>query len=120
MKINLQRRKLLIGATITGISAFTFAIAQSPERTIKVVAKKFVFTPAKIQLKKGVPVVLEFTTLDVLMGFNAPDFGIRTDIFPKTPSSIRFTPNKTGEFTFFCDVFCGNGHEEMTGTILVS
>ena len=29
-------------------------------------------------------------------------------------------PDKTGKFTFSCDVFCGDGHEEMTGTIVVT
>jgi len=29
-------------------------------------------------------------------------------------------PDKTGTFTFVCDIFCGTGHEEMDGTIEVT
>jgi cytochrome c oxidase subunit 2 len=32
---------------------------------------------------------------------------------------IRFVPDKSGKFTFLCDVFCGEGHEEMSGTLTV-
>jgi cytochrome c oxidase subunit 2 len=32
---------------------------------------------------------------------------------------VRFVPDKTGTFRFFCDVFCGDGHEDMSGSIKV-
>jgi cytochrome c oxidase subunit II len=35
-------------------------------------------------------------------------------------STLRLTPDKTGTFTFACDVFCGSGHEDMTGTLIVT
>ena len=53
------------------------------------------------------------------MGFNAPDFGVRTDIVPGKAQQLRIVPNKVGEFTYLCDVFCGTGHEEMNGKIIV-
>ena len=34
-------------------------------------------------------------------------------------SRVHFTPDKVGEFHFSCDVFCGDGHEDMTGTVIV-
>jgi cytochrome c oxidase subunit II len=121
MSVNHKRRLLLIGATAGGLSTLAaVVVAQPPERIIKVVAKKFDFTPSEIHLKKGVPVALEFTTLDVVMGFNAPDFGVRSDIMPGTMSRVRFTPDKVGEFPFHCDIFCGSGHEDMTGVITVT
>jgi len=32
---------------------------------------------------------------------------------------VTITPDKPGTFVFFCDVFCGDGHEEMAGTLVV-
>ena len=93
--------------------------AQPAEQVIKITAKKFDYTPNQITLKKGVPVVLEFTTADVLMGFNVPDLGARADIIPGKVVRLRIVPDKLGTFTFFCDIFCGSGHEDMTGTITV-
>jgi len=121
MNPNHTRRLLLITAAACGIAPFAALVrAQSEEQVIKVVAKRFDYTPGEIQLKKGVPVTLEFTTLDVPMGFNAPDFGVRTDILPGMMSKVRFTPDKVGTFTFHCDIFCGSGHEDMAGTIVVT
>lgn len=53
------------------------------------------------------------------MGFNVPDLGLRADIVPGQTTRLRIVPGKVGTFTFFCDVFCGTGHEEMTGMITV-
>jgi len=89
------------------------------ELVIHITAKKFEFTPRTLTLKKGVPVVLEVTALDRVHGFNLPDFGLRSDVVPGKVTRIRFTPDKTGEFVFFCDVFCGDGHEQMSGTLTV-
>jgi cytochrome c oxidase subunit II len=102
-----------------GVTAVRVAAAP-PETVIKVVAKRFDYTPGTLQLKKGVPVVIELTTQDVVMGFSAPDFGVRADIVPEKVARVRIVPDKTGTFTFVCDIFCGTGHEEMEGTIVVS
>ena len=32
---------------------------------------------------------------------------------------VTLTPQKTGEFVFLCDNFCGAKHEEMNGVISV-
>lgn len=89
------------------------------EQVIKITAKKFEYSPADIKVKKGVPVVLEFTSLDKHHGFNCPSLHLRADIFPNKISEVRFIPDKAGVFPFHCDVFCGSGHEGMTGTITV-
>jgi heme/copper-type cytochrome/quinol oxidase subunit 2 len=34
-------------------------------------------------------------------------------------STGRSTPHKTESFAFLCDVFCGTGHEDMNGTLIV-
>jgi cytochrome c oxidase subunit 2 len=54
------------------------------------------------------------------MGFNAPDFKVRADIAPGRVARVRLVPDKTGDFEFFCDNFCGEGHETMSGTIRVT
>ncbi len=97
-----------------------FAIAAETEQVIKISAKRFEYSPNEITVKKGVPVVLEFTSLDRLHGFNCPGLGIRTDIPPQKTTRLRFVPQKAGKFPFHCDNFCGSGHEGMTGTITVT
>ncbi|HLQ25034.1 MAG TPA: cupredoxin domain-containing protein [Acidiferrobacterales bacterium] len=122
MKLSARGFKIAVMAVVLGVGAgvmSAYVAAQPTEQVIKVSAKKFAFTPNTITLKKGVPVVLEFTTEGVLMGFNAPDLGARADIVPGQATRIRIVPGKIGRFTFFCDIFCGAGHEDMTGMITV-
>ena len=77
-------------------------VAQKPAKpavqVVKIVAKRFDFTPEQITLKKGVPVDLELTTQDRLHGFNAPGLGLRTQIVPGETTHVRFTPDKVGRF----------------------
>lgn len=96
------------------------AYSGDPETVIRITAKRFEYSPSEIRLKKGVPVVLEITSLDRLHGFNCPDLGIRTDIPPGKTSRVRVVPDKVGTFPFHCDIFCGEGHEDMTGKFVVT
>jgi len=95
-------------------------LAPAQPRVIALRARRFAFTPNRIPLKKGEPVVIEATTEDVFMGLNIPDFGVRTDIVPGKTMQLAFAPDKAGTFPFVCDVFCGDGHEEMSGTLVVT
>ena len=122
--MNLGQKGLRIAAAIAVLgvgSLVTYAVAQAAPRAkvIKIVAKRFDYGPSHLTLKKGVPVVLELTTRDVFMGFNLPDFNVRADIVPEKVTRVTFVPDKTGTFTFLCDVFCGSGHENMEGTMRV-
>jgi cytochrome c oxidase subunit II len=89
------------------------------EQVIHITAKKFEYNPSEIILKKGVPVVLELTSLDRVHGFRLTEFGIRADIKPGEVTRVRLVPQETGRFTFACDVFCGVSHEEMAAEIVV-
>jgi cytochrome c oxidase subunit 2 len=100
----------------------TYMVAESAmprEPVIRITTKRFDYSPAEVTIKKGVPVVLEFTSKDILMGFNLPDFGVRADIVPGKVTRLRLVPDKTGTFIFLCDIFCGIGHEEMNGKLTV-
>jgi len=102
----------------SGAASFAWATASS-EKVIKVVSKRFVFTPAEITLKKGVPVDIEITSEDVVMGFSVPDLQQRADILPKQVAHVHLKPEKVGTYPFLCDIFCGSGHENMNGMIKV-
>jgi len=82
-------------------------------RHIVIDAKWFEFNPDKITIKQGENVMLMINNIDVLHGINIPELGLRgSDV-------IEFTADKKGEFDFYCDNFCGEGHREMVGKIIV-
>jgi cytochrome c oxidase subunit 2 len=88
-------------------------------QVVQMTAKKFEYSPDTITVKMGVPVILEITSLDREHGFKLREFGVRADIKPGQVTRVRFVPNKTGRFPFQCDVFCGGGHEDMGGELVV-
>jgi cytochrome c oxidase subunit 2 len=100
-------------------SAGTIYAADQKEIVIKITAKKFEYSPSSIKIKKGIPVILELTSLDRLHGFNCPKLGVRTDIEPGKVSRVRILAQKAGVYEFHCDIFCGDGHEDMYGKIIV-
>jgi len=110
---------LAVAAFITLSAAYGIDTNLNKERTIKIVAQRFSFSPNEIMLKKGESVRLEFTSLDFVHGFNVPDLNIRADLPPGKVTIINLTPQKTGTYDFICDNFCGAGHEDMGGRIIV-
>jgi cytochrome c oxidase subunit 2 len=93
--------------------------AEGAPRRIQVTAKRFEFTPGEITLKKGEPVVLVLTSVDVPHGIRFKELGIETKIDKGQASELAFTPDKTGTFVGHCFVFCGSGHGGMTLTLHV-
>jgi cytochrome c oxidase subunit 2 len=93
--------------------------AKQPEQVIKMTAKKFEYNPNVIKIKAGVPVVFEFTSLDRVHGFTVPDLGgARLTIEPGKTNRVTILAPKAGTYEFHCDLFCGEGHEGMTGKII--
>ena len=120
--MDIQRRRLLAagaGSALAGASFATLVLAQPAEQVIRITARKFAFLPGDLTLKKGVPAVLEFMAMDVVMGFSAPDFKLRADLIPGQVARVRLVPQQIGSFDFVCDIFCGDGHEGMSGKIHV-
>jgi len=120
--MNPRRRTLLRGSMAAGVAAAAgplAILAQPAPRIIPIQARKFTYEPAELTLKLNEPVVFRLTSADVVMGFNVPDFKVRGTIIPGQVTEVAMTPNKTGEFIFLCDVFCGSGHENMEGTMRV-
>jgi cytochrome c oxidase subunit 2 len=105
----------LLLAAAAGLSA-----GAAEPRVVRIVAKRFSYTPSEVTLKKGEPVVLELVSEDRVHGFKLPAFKIRTDVRPNEVARVPLTPDKVGTFTFACDVFCGDGHDDMTGTLIVT
>ncbi|HEY6864582.1 MAG TPA: cupredoxin domain-containing protein [Burkholderiales bacterium] len=120
-----RRRFVAAGLTVAGAALNVTAgggllRAQPSPRVVRITARRFAYLPAEVTLKKGEPVTIELTSGDVVMGFNAPDFGVRADIIPGQVSRVSFTPDKAGTFVFLCDIFCGDGHEGMAGKLHVT
>lgn len=124
----LPRRRLLrqvFGAVALGGAAGVLlqgareARAQAEARVVDVEARKFRFSPNEIVLKRGVAVTLAFTAIDFVHGFSVPELGLRADLRPGHVTRVRLEPLAAGRYDFLCDNFCGDGHENMHGVLVV-
>lgn len=112
---------LIAAAAVCGPAGYYAAAAAKgagPPR-IALTATKFDFSTKEIRLKKGRPVTLVLTTSDFAHGFGIPDFNARVDLVPGKTVEVTFTPRRAGSFVFLCDNFCGEGHDKMTGLLIV-
>jgi len=113
-----MRRRSFLAAVAVG--ALFGNVSRAEERVIKVLARKFEFVPNEITLKQGEPVVLELTSDEVTMGFYCKELDASAEIVPGKAAQLRLAPERAGTFDFICDVFCGEGHEDMAGKIHVT
>jgi cytochrome c oxidase subunit 2 len=120
----MKRTMILVLIMTTGLGALGYTTYSRPRaddvKVSRITAKKFDFTPNELTVKKGVPVVLELTSTDRVHGFSLPDFKLTAKIEPGKVTRVTFTPDRTGEFTFSCNIFCGSGHEDMAGRLIVT
>ena len=95
--------------------------AQSPEpRVIEVLARRFAFEPSTIEVKVGERIRLVMVSADGVHGVEIKKFKVKKEIpRGKTPVTVDFTADTPGEFPILCSEYCGEGHEAMTGTLVV-
>ncbi len=119
----MRRILTAIGGAVAfvAIAGATATIGAAPDpQVIHLTVHRFAYSKTAITVKKGVPVVIEIASIDVLHGFSIPDLGVRTDVEPGKVARVTFTPDKAGNFDFLCDIFCGSGHENVHGVVTVT
>jgi cytochrome c oxidase subunit 2 len=115
-----SKRRFLAAAPLSLAALLVGAAYAKPaKKVIKIEARKFRFAPNLIELKKGEAVTLELTAVDFPHGFSIPELKVRADLVMGKTIQVHLKPEEAGQFGFLCDNFCGSGHEEMAGTIIV-
>ena len=88
---------------------------------IRIEAFKWGFEPSRITVPVETRVRLIATSREGEHGISIPEFDVTTGTFgPGETKTVEFIADKTGTFSFRCNVYCGEGHREMTGTIVVT
>lgn len=73
----------------------------------------------RIIVKKGDMLRILVTSTDIVHGFGLLEWGINKQTPPGETVTIEFLADQTGSFAFFCTVFCGVGHPQHLGTLVV-
>lgn len=89
-------------------------------REITVVAKRFTFEPARVEVTEGERVRLVVTTGDGVHGIEVKKFKINKKVPRGGEVTIEFVASAAGEFPILCSEYCGEGHEDMKGMLVVA
>ena len=117
----MKGRSAIVALALCGlVLAAGVAMGEGQQHVVKITAQRFHYTPDEIVLKKGEPVVLEIYAVDFMHGFKVPDLGLRVDLPPGKTTRVALMLDEAGTYDFLCDNFCGSGHEEMNGRIVVT
>jgi cytochrome c oxidase subunit II len=112
----------LAGSLLPPAVASTSAPPQSGEpRIIEVIARRYAFEPSTIDAVAGERLRILVKSGDGLHGFEIKKFKVSKEI-PRggEPVVIEFTASEPGKFPILCSVFCGDGHEDMKGMLVVT
>ena len=112
-------RKMVPAFLILLIVCFAFPLMVGANQTIEVQCQKSFYTPDVIRVKKGEPVVIIVSASDVTHGFAIDEFDIAKEVSPGRPVKIEFTPDRAGEFFYYCVIRCGKKHQQMRGKLIV-
>ena len=111
---------------ILALAALMVAFAPLPqvqatplERTFRIEAHSFEFSPAEIIVNKGDRVTLELTSLDVVHGLYLDDYDLQIEADPGQTQTLTFTADRAGTFRMRCSVTCGDLHPFMIGKLHV-
>ena len=124
------RSAFALAATVA-VLALTLGAARAALQTppapepivFEVVARRFAFEPATIEVTEGDSVRLLVRSADGPHGVEIKEFRVKKAV-PRAkpgdePVTIEFVASKAGTFTILCSEYCGDGHKDMTGSLVV-
>ncbi|SHG54188.1 cupredoxin domain-containing protein, partial [Ornithinibacillus halophilus] len=86
-----------------------------PNNEVNIVATNFDFNQDEFVVQSGEEVKVTLTNEEGHHGISIQGLNINIDGEGET----TFTPEEPGEYTIICNIFCGDGHAEMTATLVV-
>jgi cytochrome c oxidase subunit II len=89
---------------------------------VHISAERFSFTPSEIRTTVGTTLRITLESDDTSHGFRivGSDVNIQIPKRGRGATTVTFTPEKAGRYTFECSHLCGAGHSYMRGTIVVT
>ena len=89
------------------------------EFEVYVVAMTFVFQPDPIEIPAGSEVTFYVTSRDVIHSFTVVGTNTNTMVIPGEVSVLTVEFDEPGEYGVICNEYCGSGHHDMEGQLIV-
>jgi len=93
--------------------------SEGVDRSVRVEASTFAFTPATIEVDPGDRVTIELASADVVHGMHIEGYDVNLTADPGQPATVSFVADRPGTFRILCSVPCGPLHPFMSGRLRV-
>jgi cytochrome c oxidase subunit 2 len=93
-------------------------VEPAPGGDAYLLARTWSFYPI-LKLRKGETYRLHVSSADLQHGFSLLPMNMNFQILPGYDHVLTITPTTRGEFRVICNEFCGIGHHQMVGKIIV-
>jgi cytochrome c oxidase subunit 2 len=84
-----------------------------------VVAQQFIFRPNPIRVPADSRVTFYITSPDVIHGFEVVGTNVNTMVIPGQVATITVEFDEPAEYGVLCNEYCGSGHHDMEGKLIV-
>ncbi len=77
------------------------------------------FSPNEVRIPAGSTVTFRATATDVIHGFHVERTRINVMLIPGQVARVTYTFDEPGEHLIICHEYCGIGHHQMYGKVIV-
>jgi len=93
-------------------------VAPPPGSHVYIMGQMWQWYPI-VKLQKGATYTIHISSIDLNHGFALYPINLNLQIIPGYDYALEMTPNAAGDYRILCNEFCGIGHHNMIGKILV-
>jgi len=109
----------VLAGLVVAFAPLPVPIIAPQERTFRVDARQFAYSPSELSVNRGDKVNIELVSTDVVHGLYVDGYDISIEADPGQTKTLSFIANKPGSFRFRCNVTCGAMHPFMIGKLTV-
>jgi cytochrome c oxidase subunit 2 len=111
---------LLGGSAVLWVGARSFAQEQAPtRRDFNVTARKYSFSPSRIEVRQGDIVRVTVAAEDIAHSFTVDEYRIAKRAAPGQPVTFEFRADQPGTFRIYCNLQQDDGCRNMHGDLVV-
>ncbi len=110
---------LLCTTAVRDLRSTVAAQSQSNERTFAVSARRYAFSPRRIEVTDGDVVRIELRTEDIAHSLTIDEYRVSKRVEAGMSTVLEFRAERAGTFPFYCNLQLDEGCRKMRGELVV-